>query len=51
MIEINCQIFLNQYLDKDIVCNNDKEFKNKRFILETKLLLNLILKVDHFEIK
>ena len=47
MIEINCQIFLNQYLDKDIVCNNDKEFKNTMLILETRLSLNLILVIKN----
>ena len=57
MIEINCQKFLNQYIDKKIFINNNKDSKNTMLILDTRLSLNLILviknalhKLPHFNL-
>ncbi len=43
MIEINCQKFLNQYIDKEIFIKHNKDFKNTMLIIDTRLSLNLVL--------
>ena len=43
MIELNCQKFLNQYLDKKILIKDNKDSKNTMLIIDTRLSLNLIL--------
>ena len=47
MIELNCQKFLNQYLDKKTTVNIDEKFKNTMLILDTRLSLNLILVIKN----
>ena len=47
MIELNCQKFLNQYLDKKTIVNIDEKFKNTMLILDTRLSLNLILVIKN----
>lgn len=57
MIELNCQKFLNQYLDKKIFIKDNKDSKNTMLIIDTRLSLNLILviknalhKLPHFNL-
>ena len=57
MTEINCQEFLNQYLNKEVFINHNKDLKNTMLIIETRLSLNLILviknalhKLPHFNL-
>jgi len=57
MIELNCQKFLNQYLDKKIFIQDNKDSKNTMLIIDTRLSLNLILviknalhKLPHFNL-
>ena len=57
MIELNCQKFLNQYLDKKIFIKDNKDSKNTMLIVDTRLSLNLILviknalhKLPHFNL-
>jgi len=57
MIQLNCQKFLNQYLDKKIFIKDNKDSKNTMLIIDTRLSLNLILviknalhKLPHFNL-
>ncbi len=57
MIQLNCQKFLNQYLDKKIFIKDNKDSKNTMLIVDTRLSLNLILvitnelpKLPHFNL-
>ena len=57
MIEINCQNYLNKYLDKKIIYSHKDNSKNLMLIIETRLSLNLILviknaieKLPHFNL-
>ena len=43
MIEINCQNYLNQFINKKITFNHKDDAKNLMLIVETRLSLNLIL--------
>ena len=57
MIQLNCQKFLNQYLDKKIFIKDNKDSKNTMLSIDTRLSLNLILviknalhKLSHFNL-
>ena len=57
MIQLNCQKFINQYLDKKIFIKDNKDSKNTMLIIDTRLSLNLILviknalhKLPHFNL-
>lgn len=47
MVEINCQNYLNQYLDKKILFRHKENAKNLMLIVETRLSLNLILVIKN----
>ena len=47
MVEINCQNYLNQYLDKKILFKHKENAKNLMLIVETRLSLNLILVIKN----
>lgn len=47
MIEINCQNYLNKYLDKKISYSHKENSKNLMLIIETRLSLNLILVIKN----
>ena len=47
MIEINCQYYLNKYLDKKISYSHKENSKNLMLIIETRLSLNLVLVIKN----
>ena len=47
MIEINCQNYLNTYLNKQVIYKHKENCKNLMLILETRLSLSLILVIKN----